>query len=175
MNIKPLYIETVFAGFIHLIWITLLSFCILEKSPDVIFCYLSKVDTGITVLLFALLFSVSFFLGRIAEHFLIAANYLFSKKKTRQAYVNDFKGASTDIWGNKIFTLSSFIGLLFSGILLLNLAKGEEEKSVILIIGGILCLVTLSSFIYWFCFGRNIKSVKCVKIERHWLKRLTRK
>ena len=160
MKIKSLYIETVFAGLIHLIWITLLTLYILGKSPQVIFCYLSQVESGTAVILLAIIFSVSFFLGRIAEHFLIAANYLFSKKKTRQAYINDFKGDTNEIWGNKIFSLNSFVGLLFVGLLLLRLVKSEEEWNVILIIGGMLWLGTLCSFIYWLCFGKKIKEVK---------------
>jgi len=175
MNIKPLYIETVFTGFIHLIWITLLTLCILGKSPEVIFCYLSQVESGTAVILLAISFSVSFFIGRIAEHFIIAVKYLFSTNATRQTYVNDFKGTTSDIWGNKIFFLSSFVGLLFVVLLLLSLLKSEEEQNVTSIIGGILCLGTLCSFIYWLCLGKKIKKVKCMGPTKHWLKRLTSK
>ena len=175
MSIKALNIETVFSGGIHLIWLALLAFKLLGKSPEMIFSDLSRIESGPAVLLAAILFSASFFLGRIAEHFITAVNYLFSKKQTRQTYVKDFKGTPSDIWGNKIFTLSSFIGLFLFGTLLFSLAKAEEEKNAICIIGGILCLGTLCSFIYWFCFGKKIKSVKCIDPTKYWLKRFIKK
>ena len=175
MSIKALNIETVFSGSIHLLWLTLLTFMLLGKSPEMFFCDFPKIEAGTAVLLSAILFSVSFFIGRIIEQFIIAINYLFSRKKTRQTYVKDFKGTPSDIWGNKIFTLSSLIGLLLFGTLLFNLAKGEEEKKAICIIGGILCLSTLCSFIYWLCLGKKIKSESCIEPAKYWLKRLTTK
>ena len=79
MSIKSLRIETVFSGGIHLIWITLFLLCLLGESPETILCYLSKIQSGMAVILVTILFSLSFFLGRISEHLLIAYNYYCRK------------------------------------------------------------------------------------------------
>ena len=81
MSIKSLRIETVFSGGIHLIWITLFLLCLLGESPETILCYLSKIQSGMAVILVTILFSLSFFLGRISEHLLIAYNYYCRKRK----------------------------------------------------------------------------------------------
>ncbi|HEY6626194.1 MAG TPA: hypothetical protein VIZ21_04510 [Ignavibacteriaceae bacterium] len=156
MSIKALNIETVFSGGIHLLWLALLTFKLLGKSPEMIFSELSQIASGTGVLLAAILFSVSFFIGRIAEHFIIAINYLFSKKKTRQTYVKDFKGTSSDIWGNKIFSLSSFVGLLIFGIMLYSMTNSWNEILAILVIGTILLTETASSFFYWYYLGKRV-------------------
>jgi|WetSurSiteA1Bulk_404760.scaffolds.fasta_scaffold05213_5 hypothetical protein len=172
MSIKALNIETVFSGSIHLLWLTLLTLMLLGKSPDIIFSYLSKIDSGTAVLLAVLLFSVSFFIGRTAEHFIIAVNY-FSNKAKRQGFIDSFKGTKEEIWGNKIFFFSSALGLLTTTLSLL--IEYWNERLAIIIIGVILIIGTTCSFIYWFCFGRRVQSIKIIKSNQYWLNRLMKR
>ena len=150
MNIKPLYIETVFSGFIHLVWITLLTLCALDLSPVIIINFLEDVGSGTAVILIAVIFSISFFLGRMAEHFIIALNY-FIRKDRRQGYVDTFGGTHGEIWGNKIFSLSACIGLLVL-VAILIIVTGFWK---ILFIGAILIVATFISFIYWYNFEKR--------------------
>jgi len=150
MSIKPLHIETVFSGFIHLIWITLLTLCFLGESPAIILNFLEKIGSGTAVFLIAVAFSLSFFLGRIAEHLIIGVNYFIQKDK-RQKYVDSFEGTKGEIWGNKIFSLSSFCGL--SGLMIILFIMIESWK--ILIRGVILIFITLISFLYWYNFAKR--------------------
>ena len=129
---------------------TLFSLILLGKSPDIIFSYLSEIQSGTSVFLVAVFFSLSFFLGRVAEHFIIAVNY-FCRKSKRQGFVDSFIGTKEEIWGNKIFFFSSALGLL--AIMLFLLAEYRNELLAILIIGVILLIATASSFIYWYKFG----------------------
>jgi hypothetical protein len=158
MNIKPLQIETVFAGFIHLIWITLLTFYVLGKSPEVIYCYLRQVESGTAVILVAVLFSVSFFLGRMAEHLIIAINYFRKNEKEREKILELYKDNPGEIWGNKIFSVSSFCALLFAVIILLVLPATFKERLAILILGLILLSTTFISSFYWYKFEQKINS-----------------
>jgi len=155
MSIKPLNIETVFAGGIHLIWLTLLVLSVLGKSPDIIFSYLSNIESGTAVLLVAVLFSVAFFIGRIGEHFVSAINYFIHKNK-RKLYVDTFAGETGEVWANKIFTFSASIGLIFSIVTLFITIENTATKKAILIIGIILLIGTLSSFLYWYSFGKRL-------------------
>ena len=150
MNIKPLYIETVFSGFIHLVWITLLTLCALDLSPVIIINFLEEVGSGTAVFLIAVIFSISFFLGRMAEHFIIALNY-FIHKDRRPKYVDTFGGTHGEIWGNKIFALSSCLGLLVL-VAILIIVTGFWK---ILFIGAILIAATFISFIYWYNFEKR--------------------
>jgi len=155
MNIKPLRIETVFSGGIHLIWLTLLVLYFLNRSPDVIFNFLSKIEPGTSVFLLAVLFSVAFFIGRIAENFLGAINYLKSDDEKRQSLANNFIGEAGVIWGNKSFSLSSLFGLIISTIMLCIQAESENARLAILVVGFILIIATASSFCYWFYFEKR--------------------
>ena len=112
MNIKQLHIETIIVGGIYLIWLSLITLIFLGKSPDIIFCYLSKVEPSTAVLLLTILFAVSFFLGRTVEHLLIALNFYRKNKRDKAKMVMLFMGNEGEIWGNKIFFISSFFGLL---------------------------------------------------------------
>lgn len=158
MNIKPLHIETVFAGFIHLIWITILTLCVLGISPEVIFCYLTQIESGTAVILLAVLFSVSFFLGRMAEHLIIAINYFRRNEKEREKILELYKDNPGEIWGNKIFSVSSFCAILFAVIILLVLPTSCKVRLAILILGLILLSTTFISSIYWYKFEQKNNS-----------------
>lgn len=155
MSIKPLRLETIFSGGIHLLWLTLLTLKILGESPDIILSYLSQMGSGTAVFLIALLFSFAFFIGRIAEHFLSALNYL-CKPDERQEYANAFEGSKGGAWANKIFSLSATVGLLFFGICLWIVSDSGNIKIAILVIGLILLTGTISSFLYWFKLGKKL-------------------
>jgi hypothetical protein len=154
MSIKPLHIETIFADAIHLLWLILLALCLLGKSPDIIFTYLSKIESGTAVFLIAVSFSVAFFIGRIAEDFLSVVNYFF-RKKNRQEYTNNFKGTTGEIWANKIFALNASIGLLFFVTALVIVSEGNNIRKTIIVMGLILLIGTVSSFLYWYNFGKR--------------------
>jgi hypothetical protein len=158
MNIKPLHIETVFAGFIHLIWITILTLCVLGISTEVIFCYLTQIESGTAVILLAILFSVSFFLGRMAEHLIIAINYFRRNEKEREKILELYKDNPGEIWGNKIFSVSSFCAILFAVIILLVLPTSCKVRLAILILGLILLSTTFISSIYWYKFEQKNNS-----------------
>jgi len=152
MNIKALNIETVFSGFIHLLWITLLTIWILNVSPAFILIYLNNIGSGTSVLLIAVAFSLSFFFGRTAEHFFVAINFsrkgrIFKDNKV-SALANN-QGIKGEIWANKIFFFSSSIGLLFLGFLLYILTESWNAKLAIIVIGGILITATVVSTLYW--------------------------
>lgn len=149
MSIKELNIETVFSGSIHLLWLTLFTLILLGRSPDILFSYLSEIQSGTAVFLVAVFFSLSFFLGRVAEHFIIAVNYLCRKSK-RQGFVDSFTGTKEEIWGNKIFFFNSACGLL--AVWLFLFAEYWNVVWTILIIGAILLIGTISSFVYWYKF-----------------------
>jgi O-antigen/teichoic acid export membrane protein len=155
MSIKALNIETVFSGLIHLVWLTLLTLCILGKSPDVVFCYLEQVESGTAVILIAILFSVSFFLGRMAEHLIIALNYFRKNEKDREKSLELYKDNQGEIWGNKIFSVSSFCAILLVVLFLLLLPTASKVRLAILILGLILLSTTIISSIYWYNFEKR--------------------
>jgi hypothetical protein len=157
MNIKPLRIEILFAGITHFLWITLLALCILGESPDIILKFLTKVESGTAVFLFAIIVSVCFFLGTIAENFLIALNYFRKNEKGREKILKLFTGTPGEIWGAKIFFLSSFSGLLIIITLLLLSDKIESfnAKWAIFVVGMILELATFTSFLFWYNLERR--------------------
>ncbi len=155
-NIKPLSIETVFSGGIHLLWITLCELCLLGKSPDMVISYIANIGSGTAVILIAMVFATSFFLGRIAENFIIATNYFICKDENEKAKsVELFEGTRGEIWGNKMFSFSSFCGLLFLGIILCIIINPWTVKWSILLIDFLLLIVTLTSTIYWWKFGKE--------------------
>ena len=162
-NIKQLPIETVFSGGIHLLWLTLCELCILGKSPNIIINYLANIGAGTAVILVAIVFATSFFLGRIAEHFIIATNYCRKDKDEKAESVKLFEGTPGEIWGNKIFSFSSFCGLLFLGIILCLLINPWNAKWPVLLIDFLLLIVTLTSTIYWWKFGEEVIKLKVKK------------
>jgi hypothetical protein len=159
MNIKPLHIETLFSGGIHLVWLTLLTICILGEAPDIIFNILFNLESGTAVFLFAIVFALSFFLGRVAEHFIVALNYFRKNEKGKSKTAELFEGEPAEIWGNKIFSFSTLIGLLILVIMLLSTTESWNTKRAILIIGGILILATFISFLFWFNFNRRLSNI----------------
>jgi len=171
MSIKPLHIETVFTGGIHLLWLTLFSLYLMGKSPDIIFCYLSKIESGTAVVLVAILFAVSFFLGRLAEHFLIAANFFCIKNKIgKLKMIIFFEDNYGEVWGNKIFYINSFVGLAFLIIMLLILSVMRIVQNLVLpviLIGVPLVLVTWISYKYWHNLDDKLKSYRIQQIRRN--------
>jgi O-antigen/teichoic acid export membrane protein len=151
MNIKPLHTETIIAGGVHLIWITLLAICLLGDSPNLILNFLAEIESGTAIFLVAIIFFVAFFLGRIGEHFLIALNYFRKGKKGKEKSIELFKGKmnSGDIWSNKMFTLNSTIGILGLIIMICLSNVPMEAKSTSLIIGIILLIATVCACAYW--------------------------
>jgi MFS family permease len=158
MSIKQLPIETVFSGVIHLLWLTLLELCLLGKSPEIIINYLANIGSGTAVFLIAFTFSLSFFLGRIAEHFIIAVNYFRNNEDKKAKSIKLFEGTSGEIWGNKIFSFSSTCGLLILGIMLCILIDSWDIKWKILLIDLLLLIPTITSTIYWYIFEKSISN-----------------
>ena len=152
MNIKSMRIETVFSGFIHLAWLALLCLIIIGESPIKILNSLFTIDSGMAVLLTPLLFSLSFFLGRVAEHFFIAINFCRKNKVDKEKKVKSFTGkekTKAEIWGNKIFFFSSSSGLIILVPLLYQCQESWNIKLAILVLGGILIIATIVSTLYW--------------------------
>ena len=152
MSIKALNIETVFSGFIHLLWSTLLTLIILGESPSIVLNFFDKIESGPSVLLIAVAFSMSFFLGRIAEHFFIALNFCRKNKDDKEKKIKSFAGNNEtkgEIWGNKMFFFSSLVGLLILGFLLYILTESWNAKVAIIVIGGMLITATVVSTLYW--------------------------
>ena len=156
MNIKQLNIETVFSGVIHLAWLILLTLFILGKSPEIIINFITTMEPGTAALILALVFSVSFFVGRNTEHFISSLNYFRHNDEKRQVLANQFQGGHSVIWGNKIFSLSSFVGLLILGVMLYSMTKCGNEILAILVIGTILLTETVCSFLYWYYLGKRV-------------------
>jgi hypothetical protein len=157
MSIKSLSIETVFPGGIHLLWLTLLALDILGKSPYDFFKQVLKIDAGTMVLLIAVLFSVSFFLGRISEGCISGLIYL-KKKDKRQKFVEDFVKNSNpgNVWANKMFALSSSIGIIILVMILLTQVDKSNEIYATVVIGSILIIGAVITFLYWLNFGRRL-------------------
>jgi uncharacterized membrane protein YkgB len=159
MSIKPLHIETVFSGFIHLLWSTLLTLFILGKFPSIILNFLDTIGSGTAVLLIAVAFSLSFFLGRIAEHFFIALNFCRKNKNDKEDKVKklaDNIETKGEIWGNKIFFFSTSVGLIILGFLLYILTEAWNVKLAIIVIDGMLTMTTVISTIYWYYLDNKI-------------------
>ena len=156
MNIKPLNIETILSGFIHLIWMTLLTLFILGESPEKTINFVANISAGTAALVLAFIFAFSFFLGRIFEHFIIALNYFRKSSDEKKKHVELFKENSEETWGNKIFSFSSFCGLLFFGIIFCILINPLDAKWPVLLINLLLLIVTLTSTIYWWKFGKEV-------------------
>ena len=116
---------------------------------------MANVGSGTAVLLLAFIFSLSFFIGRTAENFIIAFNYFRKVKEGKKTSKELFKGTPEEIWANKIFSFSSFIGLLLLGVLLGILINPWDVKWPILFIDFMLLIVTLTSTIYWWKFGEK--------------------
>ena len=149
--IKPLRVEILFAGLTHLVWLTLLAFCISGESPIIIINFLKTIESGTALFLYAIIISISFFLGTIAENFVIAINYFRKNEEQRNQSRELFKSSPDANWGAKSFFFSSFGGLLFILIILMfsNYIDSCNVKWAILVVGVILLIGTLSSLLYW--------------------------
>jgi hypothetical protein len=113
---------------------------------------LATIESGMAVLLIPILFSISFFLGRVAEHFFIAINFSRKNKDDKEKKVKSLevtKETKGEIWGNKIFSFSSSCGLLILGTMLFILAESCSLKWAILVVSVILLFGTVSSLVYW--------------------------
>ncbi len=108
MSIKPLRIEILFAGFTHLVWLTLLALCISKVSPVLIINYLAEIESGTALFLYAIIISVSFFLGTIAENFVVAINYFLKNEEKRNQSRKLFKSTQLKIGALKVFSLVLF-------------------------------------------------------------------
>ncbi|MEJ2616029.1 MAG: hypothetical protein P8Z35_13810, partial [Ignavibacteriaceae bacterium] len=148
--IKPLRIEILFTGLVHLVWLTLLAFCISGESPRILINFLTKIESGAALFLYAIIISISFYLGTIAENFVIAINYFRKNKEQKSQSIKLLKINSTGIWGAKSFFFSSFWGILFVLFLLMfsNYIDSYKVKLAILVLGILLLIATLSSLIY---------------------------
>jgi hypothetical protein len=149
--IKPLRIEILFAGFIHLLWLTLLAFFISGESPLKMMNFLTTIGSGTALFLYAIIISVSFFLGTVAENFVIALNYLRKNKEQRNQSIKLLESSRSENWGSKSFFFSSSAGLLFLIVMLVfsNYIESCSVKWAITVIGVILLLGTVSSLCYW--------------------------
>jgi hypothetical protein len=150
--IKPLRIEILFAGLTHLVWLTLLALCISKESPVLIINYLAEIESGTALFLYAIIISVSFFLGTIAENFVVAINYFLKNGEKRNQSRKLFKSTPAENWGAKSFFFSSFWGLLFILLLLMfsNYIDSCDVKLAILVLGVILLIGIISSLLYWY-------------------------
>ena len=156
--IKPLRIEILFAGLTHLVWLTLLAFCISGESPLLIINFLTKMESGTALFFYAIIISVSFFLGTIAENFVVAINYFRKNEEQRIQSRKLFKSSPAENWGAKIFFFSSLWGLLLILLMLLfsNYIDSCKVKWAILVLGVILLIETLSSLLYWHHMEKKI-------------------
>jgi hypothetical protein len=170
MSIKELNIETVFSGSIHLLWLTLFTLILLGRSPDILFSYLSEIQSGTAVFLVAVFFSLSFFFGRVAEHVLIAFNYYCRKGEIgKTKMIISFAGDPVEAWGNKIFSINSFAGLILLVTVMLTLSVINETFNLILpiiLIGVPLSLATLVSYCYWQNLEKKLTSYRINRIRQ---------
>jgi len=151
MSIKPLRIEILFAGFIHLVWLTLLAFFISGESPVIIINFLKTIGSGTALFLYAIIISVSFFLGTLAENFVTAINYFRKNEGQRNLSRKLFKSSASENWGAKSFFFSSFLGLLLILLVLMlsNYVDSCNVKLAILVLGVLLLIGTFISLLYW--------------------------
>ena len=149
--IKPLRIEILFAGLTHLVWLTLLAFCISGESPVEVINFITKIGSGTALFLYAVIVSVSFFLGTIAENFVIALNYFRKNEEQKNRTRELFKSSAGENWGAKSFFFSISWGLLFILLILIfsNYIASCYVKLAILVLGIILLIGTISSLLFW--------------------------
>ena len=119
MNTKLFRIEIVIAGFSHLLWMTFLSLLILEKSPNIIFNYLSTIQSGSAVGLSTLVICISYFLGMLAEHFGSSLIYFLRDEGKKELIISQFKDKPDEVYANKIFFLSMSFAIPIIAICLL--------------------------------------------------------
>ena len=157
MSTKQFRIEILIAGFSHLLWMTFLAILILGKSTDMIFCFISDTETGIGVILSAIIVGVSYYLGMLAEHSLSTIIYFCGDEDKRARIIGDHKGNSHEIYANKIFFLSMAVAIPLIVILLLLINRFEycSLSFTILIIGTILEFGNVISTIYWVIITRK--------------------
>ena len=147
--IKQLRIEILFTGLLQIISITLLGFMIADKSIEDIFLFLGRIGSGTSIFLYALLVTISFFLGTIFENSVSAFICLKTKRKPDTERI--------EIWKAKSFFAASFLWVLVI-LLLLMISQDIESckaKLAILIIGIILLIETLSSYPYWWYWEKH--------------------
>ena len=149
--IKPLRIEILFAGLTHLVWLTLLAIFISGQSPVILINFFTIIESGAALFLYAVIISVAFFLGTIAENFVIAMNYFRKKEEQRNKSRKLFESSRVKNWSAKSFFFSSFWGLLFILLILMfsNYIDSSNVKWAILVLGVILLMGTFVSLLYW--------------------------
>jgi hypothetical protein len=106
MTTKQFKPEILIAGFAHLLWITLLALWMLGKSPDIVICFFSNITSGTAILIGSLIIGISFFLGVLAEHFLIIISYWFMNDENKNKQIAKFK--PDEAWQSKSFFRSMF-------------------------------------------------------------------
>ena len=151
MSIKPLRIEILFAGFIHLVWLTLLAFFILGKSPVIIINFLNNDWIWNSIISLCYNHFSFIFLGTLAENFVIAINYFRKNEGQRNLSRKLFKSSAAENWGAKSFFFSSFLGLLLILLILMlsNYVDSCNVKLAILVLGVLLLIGTFISLLYW--------------------------
>ncbi len=164
MSTKLFRIEILIAGFFHLIWMTFLALCIMGKSADVIYCFITTMQSGSALVFSPILIGVSYYLGILAEHFISAIIYFFGDKNK---IINNYKGSPDEVYANKIFFVSLSIAVaIVIYVLLINTFNCCKLFWVILVIGGIIELGNVISAIYWIDITKRKQMV--LVITRKW-------
>jgi hypothetical protein len=98
LKTNPFQFEILVAGFSHLLWLTLLALFILGIPPNHIPEFFMKVEAGTAVILVALIGGASFFLGVLAEHFLVCVSYIKKDKNGREKKIASYFDQSGMAW-----------------------------------------------------------------------------
>lgn len=169
MKTNPFNFEILVTGFSHLLWLTLFTLLLLGISPSKIIDSLSKIGSGTAVVLIALIGGVSFYLGFLAQDFLIFLSYLFNKRG-RKNRIYSYRSEKDKIWNNKSFFRSMAFAIV--GILIFLLSMGffnsESYKYflAIIVIGFIVESTTIIAWLYWKHIERKIANRNVVCVHR---------
>lgn len=160
MKTNPFNIEILVAGFSHLVWLTLLALLLLGISPTNIVEPLSKIGSGTAVVLVALIGGVSFYLGFLAQAFLIFVSFLINKKE-RKNKIYSYLKEKDKVWNNKNFFRSMAFAIFGIMIFLLIMGSYNYESFryllAIIVIGIITESATVMSWLYWKYIGKEIE------------------
>jgi hypothetical protein len=127
MKTNPFNIEYPIAGFSHLLWLTLLALWLLDIPLTNLISFLTSIESGTAVILVATLGGISFFLGFLAEHFLVWGSYLINKKE-RGEKIDSYRNQVKMTWSAKSFFRSMAFAILGIAFFLLVWIKFEISK-----------------------------------------------